>query len=301
MVRDPYGREIKSVRISVTYRCNMNCIYCHKEGLSNVSEEMTPEEIERIVRIMAKYGISKVKITGGEPLVRDDIVEIVHRISRISGIKEVSMVTNGYYLEEYAYELKKAGLKRVNVSLDTLNPEKYRYITGCNCVDKVLRGIEKAYDAGLRPIKINVVLLKGINDGEIFEIIKRFSRDGFVVQLIELINSDDNFFKKHYLSLKDIEDYLEKISDKILIRELHARKRFFINGAEVETVRFIHNKEFCANCNRIRITPDGKFKPCLMRNDNLVDFLSYMRSGCDDKKLEELFLEAVKRREPFNK
>ncbi len=300
MISDPYGRVIKSVRISITYRCNFRCIYCHREGLDYNDVEMTPEEIERIVRILSKFGISKVKITGGEPLVRNDIVEIVKRLKRIKGINEVSMVTNGYYLEEYAEDLKHAGLDRINVSLDTLSPERYEYLTGCKDLYKVIRGIELAYELGFRPIKINVVVLKGINDDEIFKIIKKFSREGFVVQLIELVNTDEEFFRNHYYNLKEIEEYLERFSDKIIVRELHARKRFFINGAEVETVRFLHNRNFCANCNRIRITPDGKFKPCLMRNDNLVDFLSYMRNGCDDKKLEELFLEAVKRRKPFN-
>ncbi len=301
MIRDPYGRPIKSARISITNKCNMNCIYCHREGLDKEEIEMTPEEIERIVRVLARFGISKIKITGGEPLVREDIVEIVRRIRSIEGIEEISMVTNGYYLEEYAKPLKNAGLDRINVSLDTLDPNKYKMLTGCNNLEKVLRGIEEAYHAGLSPIKINVVVLKDINDDEIFKIIRKFSRRGFVIQLIELIDSNKEFFEKHHLDLNIIEEYLERISQRIIVRKMHARKRFYINGAEIETVKFIHNKNFCANCNRIRITPDGKFKPCLMRNDNLVDFLSYIRKGCDDKKLEELFLEAVKRREPFNK
>ncbi len=304
MIYDRFGRPILSMRISVTQRCNLNCIYCHREGISeNENKEMLPEEIERITKIGKKFGVKKVKITGGEPLVRDDICEIVERIANI-GFEDVSMTTNGVYLEEYAADLKKAGLDRVNVSLDTLKREVYKKITGSDFLERVVNGIEEAYNVGLKPIKINVVVMRGINDHELEIFFKRFSRSGIIIQLIELMksNMDNEFFERHFYSLENIENFLLKNAKSIILRKnMQARKKYVLNGVEVEVVRPMHNTNFCANCTRIRVTADGKFKPCLMRNDNLVDFLTPMRKGASDKELEELFKRAVMFREPYFK
>ncbi len=306
MIYDKYGRPILSMRISVTQRCNLKCIYCHREGISedeNDNREMHPDEIERIVKIGKKFGVKKVKITGGEPLVREDICEIVERIARI-GFDDVSMTTNGVYLEDYARDLRKAGLDRVNVSLDTLRREVYKSITGSDFLEKVVNGIEEAYKVGLKPIKINVVMMRGINDDELENFFKRFSRKHIIIQLIELMKSniDNNFFEKHFYSLENIENFLSKHAKKIILRRrMQARRKYILNGVEVEVVRPMHNTNFCANCTRIRVTADGKFKPCLMRNDNLVDFLTPMRNGASDEELEELFKKAVMLREPYFK
>ncbi|MHA1238481.1 MAG: GTP 3',8-cyclase MoaA [Candidatus Odinarchaeia archaeon] len=304
MVKDNFGRIVDNIRVSVTQRCNLNCIYCHKEGENNVKNshtEMTPEEIAKIISIAVQFDINKVKITGGEPLLRNDIIEIVSQISQIPKIKEVSMTTNGTFLSEYAFDLKKSGLKRVNISLDSLDPVKYRKLTGGGELEKVLDGINAALDAGLVPIKINVVLLKNINEDEIWNLINLTRNSNIILQVIEFVPLSKNYYKYH-TSLSKLEEELLKRSKRIENRVLHRRAKYFLHPfGEVETVKPVHNSIFCANCKRIRITSDGKIKPCLMRNDNLVDIITPIRRGATEEELKELFLYAIKLREPFYK
>ncbi len=303
MIKDSFGRPITSMRISITSRCNYSCRYCHHEGIDASAEnEMTPEEIKRIVDIGVKFGVRKVKITGGEPLVRKDVVEIVEKISSIEKVKDLSITTNGYYLEDYAHELKKAGLDRVNVSLDTLRPEIFRWITGSDTHEKVVRGIEAALEAELTPVKINVVVMKGINDDEIDAMLKTYSGREVIIQLIELVESESNMFRDYYFDLDNLEEEFKKRALEVHERRfMHGRRQYQLNGARVEVIKPMHNSYFCAHCTRLRVTSDGKFKPCLMRSDNHVDFLHALRSGASDEELEKLFVDAVLRREPFFK
>ncbi|RJS89328.1 GTP 3',8-cyclase MoaA [Candidatus Bathyarchaeota archaeon] len=304
MLKDPYGRPLESIRISVTQRCNLNCFYCHREGESSLHrDEMTPEEIQRIVSIAASFGLSKVKITGGEPLLREDILEIVSRIHDTPGIEEVSMTTNGILLSDYAYELRKAGLARVNVSLDTLVRELFRRITGMDALRSVTLGIERAKDAGLHPVKVNMVLLKGLNENEVMSMIDFARRNGVILQIIELeAPKEDDLYRRYHVSLDSVEALLEGMAEEIIVRRMHHRRKYHLRGGgEVEVVKPMHNTEFCRHCNRIRVTSDGKLKPCLFRNDNLVDILGPMRRGASQDELKELFLEAVRRREPYFK
>lgn len=301
-LKDDYGRFVENLRISVTQRCNFKCFYCHKEGqILNSYVEMSPEEIEFIVRVAASLGVWGVKLTGGEPLLRDDIIEIVRRVSRVPGIKDLSLTTNGFFLEKYAKQLREAGLLRVNVSLDTLRAERFREITGVDAYEKVIRGIIEAKNVGLSPIKVNMVLLKGINEDEIDEMIEFVRENCLILQIIEFEQPyEDAFYMKYHASLDDIEERLEKESNKIIVRRMHHRKKYILDdGAEVEVVRPMHNTEFCLHCNRIRLTSDGKLKPCLFRNDNLVDLLGPIRSGADEEQLKNLFIRAVKMRKPF--
>jgi len=302
MIHDSFGRPLTSLRISVTSRCNLNCLYCHREGIEKASQEMTPEEIKRVVEICSKYGIEKIKLTGGEPLVRKDIVEIVEAVSNIDGIKEVSMTTNGIFLADLAPKLKKAGLKRVNISLDTLDKDVFSNITQGGKLEKVLKGIEAANDANLTPIKLNMVVMKGVNIGEIKDMLKFASKHSAILQLIGLIKNEYSreFFDAYYYDLKTIEERLEKEAKEIIFREtMHGRKRYILEEGEVEVVFPMHNTAFCARCTRLRITADGKFKPCLMREDNYVDFLTPMRRGAGSRELARLFEDAVKKRAPF--
>ena len=302
MLRDPYGRPLKSIRISVTQRCNLKCFYCHLEGEDpSWKDEMTPNEIQKIVSIAASFGIGRVKLTGGEPLLREDIVEIVEKIRNVPGVEEVSMTTNGTLLSKYAYDLKKAGLARVNVSLDTLVKEKYRQITGADTLDSVVSGILEARNAGLNPVKINMVLLKGLNEDELFEMIDFARGNDVILQIIEFESPYENeMYRKYHVGLDAIEESLARLSERITVREMHHRKRYHLRGGgEVEVVRPMHNTEFCRYCNRIRLTSNGKLKPCLFRNDNLVDIVGPLRKGATDDELKKLFLEAVKRRKPY--
>jgi len=302
MLKDPYGRPLESIRISVTQRCNFNCFYCHREGEDpSQGDEMTPEEIRRIVEIAASFGVGKVKLTGGEPLLRSDILDIVSGIHKTRGVKEVSMTTNGVLLSKHAYELKEAGLARVNVSLDTLTAEKFKRITGVDALKSVILGITKAKEAGLYPVKVNMVLLKGLNENEVSEMIAFARENDVILQIIELESPHESeWYREYHASLDSVERLLESMAERITIRKMHHRKKYHLQGGgEVEVVKPMHNTEFCRNCNRIRVTSNGKLKPCLFRNDNLVDILSPMRRGASEEALRELFLEAVKRREPY--
>jgi cyclic pyranopterin phosphate synthase len=264
---------------------------------------MSVEEIVRIVRIAISLGISRVKLTGGEPLLRKEIVEIVRGISGLEGLTDLSMTTNGTHLKGLAKDLKAAGLGRVNVSLPTLDPDVYNNLMGGDLED-ALDGVRAAVEAGLHPVKLNMLVLKNVNDGEIEGMIQFAAQTGTILQMIELepINLSKAYYMRHHLGLDEIEKKLAKLASETRIRKYMQKRRVFIlPKVKVELIRPIENTEFCANCTRIRVTSDGKVKPCLMRKDNLVDLLTPMRNGADDKKLTEIFIEAVKRREPYYK
>jgi cyclic pyranopterin phosphate synthase len=303
MICDNYGRPVLNLRISVTQKCDKHCPYCHREGESNPSTLMTVDEIVRITRIAISLGISRVKLTGGEPLLRKEIVEIVGGISGLEGLTDLSMTTNGAYLKGLAKDLKAAGLNRVNVSLPTLDPNVYDTVMGGNIQDAV-DGVKAAVEAGLHPVKVNMLVLKNVNDGEIDKMIQFVSETGTILQLIELepINLSREYYQRYHLDLGEIAQKLERLALETRVRKYMQKRRiYFLPKTKVEVIRPIENTEFCANCTRMRVTSDGKLKPCLMRADNLVDILTPMRNGADDKKLTDTFLEAIKRREPYYK
>ncbi|MFC2167814.1 GTP 3',8-cyclase MoaA [Acidobacteriota bacterium] len=264
-MKDKFGRGIDHLRISVTQRCNLSCTYCHHEGEFNPGPELSPIQIKESVKVFAELGIQKVKITGGEPLVRNDILEIVKNISSIEGIEEVSLTTNGLMLDDLASELKTAGLTRINIGCDSLTSILPKNIK------KIRSGLTAVRSAGLEPVKINMVVLKGINEKEIESMIG-FARDNHVIlQLIELIDVNNSYYQKHYFPLDGVELKLEKKAFQVQTRKMQARKQYFLDGVVVEVVR--PNKEgFCLKCPKIRLTSDGKIKPCLLRQDNLTVF-----------------------------
>ena len=304
VVKDKYERPILSLRITITNRCNVNCLYCHHDGMVRSKDEMTADELYTICKIAKKIGVRKIRLSGGEPLIRKDIVEIVQKIASLD-FKDISLTTNGTFLEEYAKDLKDAGLNRVNVSLDTLNRETYEFITKKDYLESAKKGILKAVEVGLYPVKINMVIMKDINQNEIKEMFK-FCRDNdIVLQIIELIESencdDDKFSEDYHYKLDDVEKELADIADDVRERKfMQGRKKYYINGGEIEVVKPVDNAKFCAKCSRLRITPDGKIKPCLLRNDNLVELISHIRNNESEEKLEEIFLNGINKREPFN-
>jgi len=303
MLRDPFGRKVNNLRISITQQCNLACFFCHREGeKGRAPTEMTPEEIGRIASIAASFGIDRVKLTGGEPLLRKDIVEIVSQIHDIPGIRDLAITTNGIQLEELAASLKTAGLSRANVSLGTVRVQTYREITGIDAMQKVRRGILEARRVGLHPIKLNMVVLKGLNEDQVWEMVDFCKAAGFVLQLIEVesATAEDDYYKRYHKDLSEIEAELARRSIEVVVREMQGRRRFILqDGGEVEVVRPMHNTEFCRNCTRLRVTSEGKLKPCLFRSDNLVDVLSAIRSNASDGRLRELFKSAVAERRPY--
>jgi cyclic pyranopterin phosphate synthase len=266
---------------------------------------MTPEEIERILRIGLRVGIRKLKITGGEPLLRDDILDITTRASRL--VKEVSLTTNGSHLAHLALPLKESGLKRVNVSLHTLDPLLYTSLCGVDLSARVASGIRAAVRAGLNPVKVNMVVLKGENEKEIESMMEFCGRAGAVLQLIEYAANKERengvHFRKRFYPLKDIEERLSRIAVETSMNELHRRRRFSVrvNGTavSVEVVRPMHNTEFCSNCTRIRMSSDGHLKPCLLDPGGTIDVLTPMRNGAPDDEIHELFLKAIRSRRPY--
>jgi cyclic pyranopterin phosphate synthase len=303
MIYDYCGRPVLNLRISVTQKCDKHCPYCHREGESNPSTDMSVEEITRILKIALSLGISRVKLTGGEPLLRKEIMQIVRNITGFKGLSDLSMTTNGTNLKILAEDLRTAGLNRVNISLPTLDPETYHNLMGGHLKD-ALEGVRAAVEAGLHPVKLNMLVLKNVNDGEVEKMIHYAEQSRTILQLIELepINLSKAYYTRYHLTLDNIEQSLEKEAVKTRIREYMQNRRVYtLLTGRVEVIRPIENTEFCASCTRIRVTSDGKLKPCLMRKDNLVDLLTPIRNGANDEKLKELYLEAVKKREPYYK
>lgn len=304
-MKDHFGREVSNLRISVTHKCNLACFYCHREGQPSSEKEMKPHEIEKIVSIGAELGISKIKLTGGEPLLRKDITEIVSRVA--THAEEVSLVTNGVLLKRYARELKKAGLTRINISLDSIDATNYNLIIGKDYLSEVISGIREANEVGLHPLKLNMVIMRNLNENEIERMIKFAMENDAILQLIELEATKEgingNFYQSHHLDLSGVEGELEKRAVKVAQRRMQQRRKYWIpNGgdvAEVEIVKPMHNTRFCSACTRIRLTSDGKLKPCLLRNDNLVDILTPLRRGAGADELHSLFLKAISLREPY--
>ncbi len=263
---DMFERNINYLRLSVTDLCNLRCTYCMPEkGIEKLEHEeiLSVEEIEDIVKASAKCGINKVRITGGDPLVRKGIVDICKRVSSIEGIKEVCITTNGILLKKYAVELKEAGVNRLNISLDTLKEEKYQKITRCGKIQDVIDGIEKCKQIGYEKIKINVVLIGGFNDDEISDFVELTRNDDLQVRFIELMPMgecqewDENvFFETNVV--------LEKKPELIPVGSEGVARIFKLPDGK-GTVGLISpmSRHFCPDCNRIRVTSDGKLKVCL--------------------------------------
>jgi cyclic pyranopterin phosphate synthase len=303
---DACGRPVLNLRIAITQRCSYHCTYCHREGeveQANAPTEMTVEEIVRIAKIGAELGIKRVKLTGGEPLMRSDICQIVKDIKAIPGLKDISLTTNGLMLKDTAKELHAAGLNRINISLVSLNPETYTKITGGN-VEDALAGVEAAVEAGFNPVKLNMVILKGVNVYDVPEMIEYAKNMGVILQLIELdpVNVSGMYYQRHHRSLEDQEEMLRQKAVNIEARRLMQNRLIYqLSNVTVEVVHPIENTDFCNHCTKLRVTSDGKLKPCLMRNDNLTDILTPMRQGVSDEELKQLFRQANQLREPYNK
>jgi len=305
VLKDNYGRPLLNLRIALTRPCNLHCSFCHAEGEDKLAEnhvEMTADEVVRIAKVAVRLGVSRIKLTGGEPLLRKDIVQIVRGIASIPGLEELSMTTNGTLLEPLARELRANGLKRVNINLPTIDGEIYCKLTGGR-LQNVLDGVKAAVEAGLNPVKLNMLVLRGVNDFQVAEMIDFAREVGAVLQLIELepINISSEYYATYHRPLDEYEEMLKQKAVKIETRKYMQNRRIFhLQDVKVEVVHPIENTDFCWHCTRLRVTSDGKLKPCLMRNDNTVDILTPMRNGATDKELVELFKLANQRRQPYN-
>jgi cyclic pyranopterin phosphate synthase len=291
-LHDAFGRRIDYFRISVTDRCNLRCVYCMPpEGvqLEPHANMLRYEEIVQVVETAAALGIRKVRLTGGEPLIRPDVTWLVQSIARIPGIEEISLTTNGMLLEKLARPLAQAELHRINVSLDTLDPDKYRRLTRFGSIDKVWRGIEAAERAGLTPIKLNAVVIRGVNDDELVDLARLTIDHAWHVRFIELMpvgNEDDwgDGFPQvgdRYFSAQEMLDRLSPLSMTPAEQPVGngPARTYRIPGA-LGRVGFISplGDHFCSACNRLRLTADGRLRPCLL-NDGEVLVREAIRAG----------------------
>jgi cyclic pyranopterin phosphate synthase len=294
-LRDNFSRVIDYLRLSVTDRCNLRCIYCMPpEGVPVLGHRdiLSYEEISRIVTVAAGLGVRKVRLTGGEPLCRKDLPFLVSSIRKIRGIEDLSLTTNGTLLEGCAQVLADAGLDRVNISIDSLRPETYAKMTRGGSLDAALRGLAAADKAGLRPVKINMVPVRGINEDEIVEFAKITVDSDCHVRFIEFMPSADVDFwsPEKYITTDEIKGIIEAISplEPVRVRKNGPSKYFRLRGAK-GVIGFISalTHHFCGDCNRLRLTSDGKLRPCLF-SETEIDLLSPLRSGAGDSEIERL-------------
>ena len=294
---DSFGRHINYLRVAVTDRCNLRCIYCMPPGgVPRIphDEILSYEEIRTVVQAAAKLGITRIRITGGEPLVRADLSKLVQMLSELEGINEVALTTNGTLLKQYALELKQAGLKRVNVSLDTLKPDRFQRITRIGELRDVLDGIEVARNAGLDPVKINTVVMRGVNDDEVLDFVKMTCTEDWHIRFIELMPfSGVAEFVPSYELQQRISTLGELEPCSINIGAGPAIS-YRLAGAK-GTIGFISpltESSFCSRCNRIRLSPDGKLRPCLMVED-AIDLKGPLRNNAPIQELKSLIIKAV--------
>ncbi|TWH45641.1 GTP 3',8-cyclase MoaA [Sporomusa sp. KB1] len=299
---DSYARNIDYLRVSVTNRCNLRCKYCMpEEGLADLGHTsiLTLEEIARLVRIGARVGIRKVRLTGGEPLVRRNITKLIADIAQIPGISDIAITTNGMLYADMAEELKAAGLTRINFSLDSLNPETFKYITRRGSLNEVIRSIAKAIEIGMAPIKINTVVMKGINDHEILDFVELATRMPLHVRFIEFMPVGDLPFYKtdRVVTVNEVREIIEQkyeLYKGVNVQGNGPAKSYHIHSG-IGTIGFISamSDHFCGECNRIRMTADGKLRSCLFGKEELNLRLA-LQNHASDEKLIDIFSKAIR-------
>ena len=315
---DEFGRDVTGIRVSLTDRCNFDCVYCHNEGLGDTrgpmdpqDDEMTADEVIRILEVVSEFGVEKVKFTGGEPMLRQDLEEIIRRTPEEMS---VSLTTNGTFLPGRAEALAEAGLERVNVSQDALDPQDFAELTQSGAYDRVIEGVEAALEAGLAPVKLNMVVFEP-TAGYVPKMVDHAAtHDGLQLQLIEYMPEIAGH-PEWAIDIDRVHNWLADRADRIEQREMHGRRRYYVTEPEeepmvalsdgnsdgpaagegmVEIVDPVENPHFCANCHRVRVTHDGKFKGCLNRHDDLRSIRTSSREA-----IREVFEATVANRVPY--
>lgn len=298
---DPYNRRLNYLRISVTDRCNLNCLYCTPRKVLpkyRHHDILRYEEILRLVNIGVDMGITKVRITGGEPLVRKGVCEFLKKLNAIDALQDVSLTTNGLLLENHIDDIKAAGVKRINISLDSLKKETFQEITGKNSFESVWGGILEALKKGFSPIKINVVALRGINDGEFVDFARLTFKYPFHIRFIEYMPIGVSCMgEDHPLTASEIKQRIESIGPLIPVeKDVNdgPADRFRFEDA-IGEIGFIQplSRHFCNTCNRLRLTSTGKLRVCLLSNRE-VDLKTPLRNGATDQEIGGIFIEAIR-------
>lgn len=304
-LKDSFGRIINNLRISVTDRCNFRCLYCMpEEGMIWMKKEdlLTFEEITRIARIFAELGVTKIRLTGGEPLMRKELHLLVSQLHSIRGIKDIALTTNGFFLAEQADELIRAGLGRLNVSMDSLDPQKFSMMVRRDYLRNVREGLDAVEHSGIRPIKINVVLIRGINDGEIEDFARLARTKPYVIRFIEFmpLGADDGWSPGKVVPTSEIIARIIAMGTKLVPVEYHGmqpadRYKFEDGLGEIGFISSV-SEPFCGSCNRVRITSDGKLRTCLFSLHE-TDVRSWMRGGMADDEIRNRLVDAVWKKE----
>ena len=298
---DPYNRHLNYLRISITDRCNLKCIYCVPRDLIprlSHDEILTYEEILRLVRIGIRLGISKIRVTGGEPLVRKGVYDFLTDLSGLDGLADLSLTTNGVSLKANLNKIKSAGIKRINISLDTLNRTKFEHITGFDLFDQVWQGIKTALEMGFHPIKLNIVALNGVNDDELTDMARLSYDYPLHIRFIEYMPIGESQIGNGPLLLApEIIKRISALGNLVPVPKTMndgPAQRYHFEGAAGE-IGFIHalSHHFCDRCNRLRLTARGQLRPCLL-SDHHEDVKGIMRTGGTDEQLAEVFFKAVR-------
>ncbi len=300
---DPYGRTIEYLRLSVTDRCDLRCAYCLPKGFRDFQEPdewLRFDEVERLIAAFGRLGVRRVRITGGEPLVRRDVPELAARLARLPGIEDLSLSTNAVRLARHAGALARAGVGRVNVSLDSLRPERFRTITGGGRLEKVLAGLMAAKAAGLRPIKLNTVVMRGVNDDEIEDLVEFCLEHDFTLRLIETMpmGTSGRAAGDRYVDLQEVRRRLARRFDLIPgVMPGGGPARYVQVAGSNLRIGFITpiSQHFCATCNRVRLAADGTLYPCLGQ-EHRFEFRPLLRAGADDAELERAVHAAIARK-----
>ena len=306
---DGMGRTIVNLRISVTDRCNFRCTYCMPADnveFMDRSNLLSFEEIQRVAQIVSKMGINRLRLTGGEPLMRKNLPVLIKMLSEVNGIDDIAMTTNAYFLKDQAKELKDAGLKRLNVSLDALDPEKFRDVNRRDCLQSVLDGLDTARKIGFQSIKINAVAVRNFSESEIMSLIDMGRSDGFEIRFIEFmpLDSDKVWERDKVLFGHEIIDMIKKNYELIPIDNSleigpASEYNFADKKGKIGIITSVSNP-FCDHCNRIRMTADGKLRTCLF-STNETNLKELIRSGATDETIIETIKQAVLVKEPGHK
>ncbi len=298
---DRYKRQLSYLRISITDRCNLNCTYCDPKSRRPKlphDEILRYEEISRLARIFLGLGISKIRITGGEPLVRKGVLPFLSRLNQMKGVEDLALTTNGVFLNESLEKIKSAGIKRLNISLDTLNPETFYKITGKNAFHKVWKAIVKSEQMGFHPIKINAVALRGINDEDLIDLAKLSFSHLFHIRFIEHMPMGNQLIDdRNPLLTPEIKNLLKPLGELIPIQKNPVdgpAERYRFKDAKGE-IGFISplSHHFCATCNRLRLTASGFLRVCLLA-EHQTDLKTPLRSGLSDREIADIILESIR-------
>lgn len=298
ILQDRFGRRVEYLRLSVTDRCDLRCTYCIPEGYKGFEEPelwLSFDEIERVIGAFSRLGVSKIRLTGGEPLTRRNLPELARRLSAIDGVKDLSLSTNATQLAKHAAELKKAKISRLNVSLDSLDPERFSQIVRRDCLDQVLAGLMAAKEAGFAPIKINMVVMAGVNDDEIDDMVAFCIQHDFTLRMIETMPMGETGRNAQYLNLQPIKARLQQRFGLIAgVMAGGGPARYLKSPDGAFTVGFITpmSQHFCDTCNRVRLSVDGTLYMCLGQDESL-ELRPLLRAGASDDELAAAIRAAI--------